>query len=79
MSEEELLTELRSGAINFDDRAMELINSYTQEKCREARIDEIRLLDHRGFMPIGGNDFKYDVYQSDLDKRIAQLNKSKGE
>lgn len=32
MSEEELLTELRSGAINFDDRAKKLIHSYTKQR-----------------------------------------------
>lgn len=93
MSEEELLTELRSGAINFDDRAMELIHSYTQEKCREAelnaRIDEINYLDDS--FQEDAQDWMRDhagyttamIPMEDYVKRRtelqAQLNKSKGE
>ena len=45
-----------------------------QDNC--ARIDELGKIDSRSFMSLG-SDFVYTVYQSDLDKRIAQLKKNK--
>lgn len=40
LTREELLAALRGGAINFDDEASKLIDTYTQAKEREARVSE---------------------------------------
>lgn len=40
MTQEELLTELRSGTINIDDESLQLIDKYTAEKVLEARVSE---------------------------------------
>lgn len=53
------------------DGIIALINSYTQEKCREARIDEY--LNH---MPCTKYPNHYQIDKAHLDDRIAQLNKN---
>lgn len=46
LTREELLAALRGGAINFDDEALRLIDTYTQAKEREARMDQLdKLID----------------------------------
>lgn len=50
----ELLTELRSGIINFDDRAMQLITDYTNKQIEEVldRLDGKKAYDVSGTAPL---------------------------
>ena len=79
---DDLLTELRSGTINFDDKSKQAITSLIKELVAEARIDEMKLHRHEWELfgdrpPYKGESVSLPILLAYHDDRITELKAQK--